>query len=97
MNVQNVETRNFDILGESFEIIVFKDADELSQTFFRVKKNGIIFPLKVIGGHLSYITFSVSDEVEQDASNAGHGSPLMALFEEAKRMIEATINAGNNG
>ena len=92
MRMVNAQRQAFEHCGEAFELIVFQDADDPHTTFFRVMKNERLFPLKVLGGHLSYVTFQVADEVESDAKALGLDSPLAGLLAEAKRMIEATLN-----
>ena len=92
MKMVNAHKEQFEHCGQGFEVIVFHDADEPHTTFFRVLKDGRPFPLKVLGGQLSFVTFQVSGEVEQDAKAEGMESPIGVLVAEAKRMIEATLN-----
>ncbi|HQS98632.1 MAG: hypothetical protein B7Y74_11345 [Novosphingobium sp. 35-62-5] len=92
MSISNVHTEEVTVGGQVFEIIVFRDADRPFETSFKVMKDRRLFPLKTIGGQLSYITFTVSDEVEQDAQHDGLSSPFQELVKEAVRMIKATTN-----
>ena len=70
---------------------MFEDSEEPEMTFFQVYKGDKLFPLKVLGGQLSFVTFQLSDEVRFAANQQGQMDVPAELIAEAKRMIEVTL------
>lgn len=92
MRTRIISKAPFEHLGHKFELVVFVAEDELEKTYFRVHKDGELFPLKVLGGQLSFVTFELSQETKQYADTQGHFDLTAELLAEAKRMIGATLN-----
>jgi hypothetical protein len=92
VSIEIIEKKSLVLDEKTFEIVVFRDATDPNVKSFKVLHDGREFPLKVLGGQLHFIRFSVADEVEQDAAALKTYSPMQELFTEAERMLRATLN-----
>ena len=76
--------------GVDYEAVFYTDANDPFAISFEVLSNGKRVPLGVAGKGPSIVKFTVDFDTEFDAKVTTGYSALDLLFEEARRMVEAS-------